>query len=101
LSALYGDDAEAASVASVELGMEAASLLDMLARELTGAGKTGFEPTLHELEKCLLHNTKPSFVEIQSYTWPFGEGESELNDLLPKELDHSRFSRWHRQVISD
>lgn len=99
LSALYGDDAEAASVASVELGMESASLLDMLERELAGAGKAGFEPTLQELEKCLLHNTKPSFVEVQSYTWPFGEGESELNDLLPKELDRSRFSRWHRQVM--
>jgi len=99
LSALYGDDTEVSSAASVELGMEAASLIDMLARELSSAGKTGFESTLQELDMCLLHNTKPSFVKVESYTWPFGEGESELNDLLPKELDRSRFSRWHRQVM--
>ncbi len=100
LSALFGEDMESASAVSVEIGMEAPSLLDMLARELDGAGKTGFESTLQGLRAALLEDERPSFIEISEYKWPFGEGESELNDLLPKERDRGRFSRWHRQVIA-
>ena len=96
---LYGTDGERAKELGLEIGLEAPSLIDMLSRELTSLGKSGFEPTLDALNECLKGSVPPSLVTIEAYEWPFGEGEKELADLLPKEHDSSKFSRWHRQLL--
>lgn len=100
IDALYGEDEKLAREVSVEVGMEASSLLAMIDRELTGLGKTGYESTLDTLEGCLAGELRPSLVHIEHYDWPFGEGEQELEALLPKAHDSSKFSRWHRQLLA-
>lgn len=99
ISTLYGDNEEQANEVCVEVGMESSSLLSMIERELSGLGKTGYQATLQVLQDALSGDAAPAFVQVDSYDWPFGEGEQELRELLPKPQDSSKFSRWHRQLL--
>ena len=85
---------------SVEIGMEAPSLIDTLVRELSSLGKVGFEPLLKDLHESLLEVKEIELISVSDYDWPFAESERDLQNLLPKHEGASNKTRWHKQLVA-
>ncbi|PID44458.1 MAG: hypothetical protein CSB48_01895 [Proteobacteria bacterium] len=81
-----------------EIDLEAPTLLQMLDRELTTSGQTGYKQVLDQLKKHLFEQVEPEWLDVESYRWT-GEGAEEVQKLSTSEK-LKVVGRWQRKAVS-